>query len=90
MSMENVVKIEYTIEASWTHQSYTDTTEIDADELEGLTGQQRHDRIDQFVAGEVDNIVSWGWHEVTTGDDGLLLNGQTPDEAYRDEKGADQ
>jgi hypothetical protein len=61
-----MIKIEHTIEG-WTHNSYTDTIELDDEDLEGLEGAERDEAIDQFVGKAVANVVSWGWHEVGPG-----------------------
>ena len=58
-----MAKIKYTVEVSWSHQGYSDTIEIDDEELEGLTGDEREKRIEEAVGECVQNVVSWGWDE---------------------------
>jgi hypothetical protein len=55
------MKIEYTIEVSWTHQGWTDQIEIDDEDVEGLSDDERDRMIEEVVNDAVGNVVSWGW-----------------------------
>lgn len=56
--------IKFTIEG-WTHRSYEDEIEIPDKELEGLSPAEREKHIGAVVEDAVNNVVSWGWEEVT-------------------------
>ena len=58
------IKIQYTIETSWAHGGYTDTIEVDDEDLAGLEGSERDKVIEEIVGDAVANVVSWGWAEV--------------------------
>jgi hypothetical protein len=58
------IKIEFTIEPGWTHETYTDTIELDEADLEGLEGAEREKVIEGIVSDAVNNVCSWGWIEV--------------------------
>jgi hypothetical protein len=62
---DKVIKVEYTIEPSWTIDHYTDVIEIDAADLEGLEGREREDAITKIVEFSVNDNCPWGWNEVT-------------------------
>ena len=62
--MATTIKVEYMIEPSWTINHYTDVIEIDAAELEGLEGPERHEAIQRIVEDEVNNVCPWGFTEV--------------------------
>ena len=57
------VKIEFTVETSWAHGGYTDTIEVDDEDLAGLEGEAREKAIDEIVGDAVASVVSWGWSE---------------------------
>jgi hypothetical protein len=63
--MAKTIKVEYTIEPSWTTNHYTGIVEIDPADLEGLEGQAREHAIEGIVGDQVGNLCSWGWSEVT-------------------------
>jgi hypothetical protein len=55
--------IKYTIEPSWSIHSYSDVIEVDDEELEGLSAEEREKHISEVVQGQIENLVSWGWEE---------------------------
>jgi hypothetical protein len=59
-----MARIEFTIETSWSHYGYSGEIEIDDEDLEGLTPEEREKHISDVVGAEVENQVSWGWEEV--------------------------
>jgi hypothetical protein len=58
-----MAKIKYTIECGWTIHGYTGEFEVDDEELEDLTDEERERTISQMVEETVANHVSWGWEE---------------------------
>jgi hypothetical protein len=58
------IKIKFTVETSWAHGGYTDTIELDDEELAGLEGEAREKVIEEAIGDAVANVVSWGWQEV--------------------------
>lgn len=58
------MKIRYTIEPGWTHAAYSAEIEIDDEDLDGLSEQEREKAIEECVADAVNNDAPWGWEEV--------------------------
>jgi hypothetical protein len=58
-----MAKIKYTIECSWTISSHDGEIEVDDEDLEGLSDDDRERMIGQMVEEDVANYVSWGWEE---------------------------
>jgi len=58
-----MAKVRYTIEPGWTHQTYSDVVEIDDEELEGLSPEEREEHITMVVKETVQNMCPWGWEE---------------------------
>jgi len=62
--MADTIKVEFTIEPSWTIDQYADVIEIDAAELEGLEGEERAAAIQRIVEDAVNDVCPWGFQEV--------------------------
>lgn len=60
-----VVRVEFTIEPSWTIDHYSDVIEIPAADLAGLSEAERHEKIQGWVEDEVNNVCSWGFSELS-------------------------
>lgn len=58
------MKVKYTIEPSWTHQTHSDVVEINDEELEGLSGEARAQAITSYIEDVVNDNCPWGWEEV--------------------------
>jgi hypothetical protein len=58
-----MAKVRYTIEPGWTHQTHSDVIEIDDEELEGLTPEEREKHIEGYVEQVVNDMCPWGWEE---------------------------
>lgn len=58
------MKIRYTIEPRWTHQTHSGEVKIDDEDLEGLSQRERDRQIEAVVAEAVNEDTPWGWEEV--------------------------
>jgi hypothetical protein len=59
------MKIEVTIEPSWTTDHKTMIVEIPDGELEGMTDGQQQEWLQTYAAEAVNNACPWGWEEVS-------------------------
>lgn len=57
--------IKYTIDTSWSGRSHTATFQVDDEDLEGLSPEERADAIAELVEESVQEKVSWNWEEVS-------------------------
>ena len=58
------MKVKYTIEPGWTHQTYSDVVEIDDEEVKDLSDEEREEHVTEVLTEVVNNMCPWGWEEV--------------------------
>lgn len=59
-----MAKIKYTIEPTWTRETYSDTIEIPDEDLDGYTPDERVKAIEEVITDAVNAVNSWGWEEL--------------------------
>ena len=59
------MKIRYTIEPRWTHSTFSGEVEIDDEDLDGLSAEEREKLIEVTVGDAVNEAMPWGWEEVS-------------------------
>jgi hypothetical protein len=59
-----LMKVKYTVAPSWTIHTHSDVIEIDDEDLDGLTDDQREAFIGSMVEEVVAEVVPWGWEAV--------------------------
>ena len=62
---EKTIRVEVTIEPSWTTDHHSSVIEIDAAELAGLAGSARQNKIIEIAEDYVNDVCSWDAKEMT-------------------------
>jgi hypothetical protein len=60
----SIVRIQVTVEPRGRAGTLTEVVEVDAAELEGLTGEEREALLARIAEETANELAPWGWYEL--------------------------